>query len=248
MLTLLKKKDKRSAKNHFDKEQLKKFKELKRRLSDTPVLHRPHFNQPMHLRTDASKFAVGGVLFRVVDGVERRIAYTSGTYQPIFSYLPGAKNGIADALSRISDLQPEVKYFQDLSITSFDDTSFTMEISEVTADSDLIMKIKASCIKDREIQAKFAAIKRRTANLKPKGELQHLKKYRCFTESNGLHWYQNPSNDAPHVVVPNDVKLRYVIISECHDSNYGGHPGAERTYLTLVRRWYYVGFDPEVYC
>ncbi|KAG2780377.1 hypothetical protein PC129_g9843 [Phytophthora cactorum] len=31
----------------------------------------------MHLRTDASKFAVGGVLYQVVDGVERPIAYNS---------------------------------------------------------------------------------------------------------------------------------------------------------------------------
>ncbi|KAJ8574901.1 hypothetical protein ON010_g4311 [Phytophthora cinnamomi] len=30
-----------------------------------------------HLRTEASKFAVGGVLFQVVDGVERPIAHTS---------------------------------------------------------------------------------------------------------------------------------------------------------------------------
>ncbi|KAG3095734.1 hypothetical protein PI124_g8249 [Phytophthora idaei] len=179
MFTLLKKKDKRNANIHFNDEQLKTVKELKRRLCSPPVLHLPDFSQPMHLRTDASKFAVGGVLFQVVDGVERPIAYTShkmkpaelnyptqqqelltivhalaafriycldkppivetdhksleclftqktanrrlarwhdilAEYQPTFSYLPGAKNGIADALSRRPDLQPETKYFHDL--------------------------------------------------------------------------------------------------------------------------------------
>ncbi|OWZ08970.1 LOW QUALITY PROTEIN: hypothetical protein PHMEG_00018404 [Phytophthora megakarya] len=95
-----------------------------------------------------------------------------------------------------------------------------MEISEVTADSDLIKKIKA--------------IYRRTANLKPKAERQHWKKYRCFTESNGLLRHQTAADDVPRVVAPEDVMLRYGIISECHDCNYGGHPGVEHTYLTLM--------------
>ncbi|KAG3080218.1 hypothetical protein PI125_g20501 [Phytophthora idaei] len=82
MFTLLKKKDKRNAKIHFNDEQLKNFKELKRRLCSPAGLHPPGFSQPMHLRTDASKFAVGGVLFQVVDGVERPIAYTSRKMKP----------------------------------------------------------------------------------------------------------------------------------------------------------------------
>ncbi|GMF35630.1 unnamed protein product [Phytophthora fragariaefolia] len=76
-------------------------------------------------------------------------------YQPTFLYLRGAKNGVADALSRRPDLHPETKFFHNLRIPGFDPTSFTLAISE------------------------------------------------------------------------------------CHDSNYGGHPGAERTYLTLAKRWYW---------
>ncbi|GMF52875.1 unnamed protein product [Phytophthora fragariaefolia] len=64
MFTLLKKKTKRNAKIHFSDEQLRNFKELKRRLCNPPVSHLPDFRQPMHLRTDASKFAVGGVCSR----------------------------------------------------------------------------------------------------------------------------------------------------------------------------------------
>ncbi|KAG6623010.1 uncharacterized protein IUM83_12358 [Phytophthora cinnamomi] len=55
---------------------------------------------------------------------------------PTFSYLPGAKNGIADALSRKPDLQPETKFFHDLSVTSFADTSIGLANSEVTGDSE----------------------------------------------------------------------------------------------------------------
>ncbi|KAG3233987.1 hypothetical protein PI124_g20953 [Phytophthora idaei] len=82
MFTLLKKKDKRNAKIHFNDEQLTNFKELKRRLCNPPVLHLPDFSQPVHLRTDASKFAMGGVLFQVVDGVEHSIAYTRRKMKP----------------------------------------------------------------------------------------------------------------------------------------------------------------------
>ncbi|GMF26696.1 unnamed protein product [Phytophthora fragariaefolia] len=275
MFALLKKKTKRNAKIHFSQEQLKNFKELKRRLCNPPVLYLPDFSQPMHLRTDASKFAVGGVLFQVVDGVERPIAYNSrkmksaelnyptqqqellaivhalaafriycldkppivetdhksleglftqkmanrrlarwydilAEYQPTFSYLPGAKNGIADALSRRPDLDPETKFFHDLSVTSFNDTSFSLALSE-----------------------------RRNLSSIPKREQHQQKQYRCYSDANGLLWYQLPADDAPRIVVPNDVKLRQLIISECHDTNYGGHPGAERTYLTLARHWYW---------
>ncbi|KAG3153577.1 hypothetical protein PI126_g10003 [Phytophthora idaei] len=304
LFALLKKKDKRNAKIRFNDEQLKNFKELKRRLCNPPVLHLPAFGQTIHLRTDASKFAVGGVLFQVVDDVERPIEYTSrkmksaelnyptqqqgllaivraltafwiycsdkppivetdhksleglftqkmanrrlarwydilAEYQPTFSYLPGAKNGTADALSRRPDLQPEAKSFHDLSVTSFDATSFSFAISEVTTDTELITKIKKAYMKDRDAQAVFAAIKRRTANLNPAAKPQHLKKYRCYSAANGLLWFQSPTDDVPRVVVPNDVKLRHTIISECHDSNYGGHPGEERAYLTLSRHWYW---------
>ncbi|KAE9258680.1 hypothetical protein PR003_g35108, partial [Phytophthora rubi] len=73
-------------------------------------------------------------------------------YQPTFSYLPGAKNGIADALSRRPDLQPETKFFHDLSVTSFDDTSFSLALSEVATDTELATNIKKAYKKDREIQ------------------------------------------------------------------------------------------------
>ncbi|GMF39863.1 unnamed protein product [Phytophthora fragariaefolia] len=126
-------------------------------------------------------------------------------YQPTFSYLPGAKNCIVDALSRRPDLQPETKFFHDLSVTSFDDTSFSLALSES----------------------------------KPQRVSQHRKKYPCYYETNGFLWYQTPTDNVPRFAVPNDLKLRQTIISECHDTNYGGHPGAERTYLMLVRRWYW---------
>ncbi|KAG6622438.1 uncharacterized protein IUM83_05454 [Phytophthora cinnamomi] len=140
----------------------------------------------------------------------------------------GAKNGIADALSRRPDLQPDTKFFHDLSVTSFDDTSFQLEMTEVTTDGDLVKDIKAEYAKDREIRAILAAINDRAESEKHRKFKQQRKKYRHYIEAKDLLWYQSPVDDAPPLVVPNSLKLRQRIIGECHESNYGGHPGAER--------------------
>ncbi|OWZ03600.1 Retroelement [Phytophthora megakarya] len=82
MCALLTKKNKRNAKIQFSGDQLKSLKELKQRLCNPPVFYLPDFTKPIHLRTDASKFVVGGVLFQVVNGIERPIAYTSRKMNP----------------------------------------------------------------------------------------------------------------------------------------------------------------------
>ncbi|GMF16026.1 unnamed protein product [Phytophthora fragariaefolia] len=64
-------------------------------------------------------------------------------YQPVFAYLPGAKNGIADALSRRPDLKPETKAFHDLLVPSFNATKYQLRVMEIKPTSDLIKSIIA---------------------------------------------------------------------------------------------------------
>jgi hypothetical protein len=211
----LKKKDRRNAKISLNELQLNSFKELKRRLSSTPVLALPDFSKPMHIRTDASNFAVGGVLFQVEDNVERPIAFTSrkmkpaelkyptqqqellaivhtltsfriycidhppivetdhkslegiftqkmanrrlarwydllAEYQPVFSYLPGTQNTVADTLSRRPDMKPETKAFHDLTVPSFNEACFHLDLSTLEIGNDLQGTIKAAYPNDRD--------------------------------------------------------------------------------------------------
>ncbi|GMF44478.1 unnamed protein product [Phytophthora fragariaefolia] len=188
LFTLLKKKNQRNSKVTLNTVQLKNLKELKQRLADTPVLHLPDFTQQMHLRTDATQVAVGGFLFQVVDGVERPIAYTSRKMKSadlkyptqqqellaipstnLCSYLPGAKNGIADALSRRPDLKPETKAFHDLLVPCFNATSYQLRVMEIKPTSDLIKSIIAGYAKDKVIREIRRAIKKRSEPSRPRG-------------------------------------------------------------------------------
>ncbi|GMF35533.1 unnamed protein product [Phytophthora fragariaefolia] len=73
-------------------------------------------------------------------------------YQPVFANLPGAKNGIADALSRRPDLKPETKEFHDLLVPSFNETSYQLRVTEIRPTSDLIKAIIEGYKKDKVVQ------------------------------------------------------------------------------------------------
>ena len=51
------------------------FLELKHRLCSAPILAYPDFNQPFHLYTDASQYALGYILGQCINGREHVIAY-----------------------------------------------------------------------------------------------------------------------------------------------------------------------------
>ena len=53
------------------------FELLKEKLCEEPLLHRSDFSQPFILTTDASGFAIGGILSQDKIGKDKPIAYTS---------------------------------------------------------------------------------------------------------------------------------------------------------------------------
>ena len=305
LFDLLKKKDKKNSKIVFGDKELKLFEELKSRLSDTPVLHVADFSLPMRLRTDASNFAIGGVLFQIIDGEERPIAFTSrkmkkaelnyptqqqellaivhslttfriycldqppivdtdhctlqtiftqktanrrlarwydllAEYQPKFQYYPGKDNYVAETLSRRPDLKPTIKEFHEIKIPSFNDTCFTMALSTLLESTDLKKNIINSYKKDKKIQEILKAINLRNNSTRNKEKKKiNQKSFMLYSYDNDLLWYQTPTDEEPRIVIPNDIKLKNLVISEAHDTNYGGHPGTERTYLNLCQLWYW---------
>ena len=51
------------------------FQQLKSALTSPPILAYPQYDQPFRVYTDASSFAIGGILCQVQDGVEKVICY-----------------------------------------------------------------------------------------------------------------------------------------------------------------------------
>ena len=53
------------------------FETLRELVSNCPLLHFPDDSAPIILRTDASDFGIGGVLFQTIEGVENPVAFVS---------------------------------------------------------------------------------------------------------------------------------------------------------------------------
>lgn len=155
----------------------------------------------------------------------------------MFAYLPGAKNGIADALSRRPELKPETKQFHDLLTPSFNDTSYSLRVAEINPTDDLMAKVIAGYAKDKFVQDVKEVIAHREQTVSSTRVTE--KQFKPFFEENGIIWYQGATDVHPRIVVPSVIEIKHRIIREVHDTNYGGHPGVNRTYLKLRENWYW---------
>jgi len=68
---------KKGKKWQWEQEQQDAFEELKRKLTEAPVLACPDFNEKFVLQTDASDIGLGAVLTQKIQGEERVIAFAS---------------------------------------------------------------------------------------------------------------------------------------------------------------------------
>jgi len=68
---------KKGRKWKWQQEQKYAFEELKRKLTEAPVLACPDFSEKFVLQTDASDIGLGAVLTQTIQGTERVIAFAS---------------------------------------------------------------------------------------------------------------------------------------------------------------------------
>ena len=68
---------KKDVKFNWSEKQQEAFGLLNEKLCEEPLLQRPDFSQPFILTTDASGFAIGGILSQGKIGKDKPIAYTS---------------------------------------------------------------------------------------------------------------------------------------------------------------------------
>ncbi|ETI32387.1 hypothetical protein F443_20800 [Phytophthora nicotianae P1569] len=230
LFTLLKKKTQRNSKITLNAVQLKSFKDLKRRLSDTftrlheadalangrksvrcgwcslsscrwdPAANRLYQPEDEISRAEVPNSAAGAT-YDYGPQVTRGnfpAENVESTVSPVVRHprrvpaglgvFTGAKNGIADALSRRPDLKPETKEFHDLLVPSFNETSFQLRVAEIRPTNEVIKLIINRYDNDKIIREIRRAVKRRGTTANSRGMSE--KQYKTFFEEKNLIWYQ----------------------------------------------------------
>jgi hypothetical protein len=152
-------------------------------------------------------------------------------YNFTVEYKPGKLNVLADALSRRPDYESE---------TSSDSpvVNSTYQLSSSLRD-----EVKAAYGLDPMFKPLVDYLTLPTNRVKatlPKGVQARLHRYSI---QDGLVHFSTDDGSELRVLVPNDEDLRRRILFEYHDTPTAGHPGREKTYISINRDFYWPHMD-----
>lgn len=233
------------------------FEELKAAVCQEPVLALPDFSLPFELHTDASDYAIGGVLMqnghpiafesRKLNETERRYTVQEKEMTAIVHclrvwrhYLLGSHfsvktdNVATSYFQTQKKLSPKQARWQDF-LAEFD---YTLEYKpgkvNVVADA-LSRKVELAAMSQVEgaIMARIREGLERDPVAKELMKLSNEGKVHRFWVEDGLLYTKGR-----RLYVPKWESLRRDIIRECHDTRWAGHPGQKRT-MALVEAGYY---------
>src|SRR5215216_6580952 len=147
-------------------------------------------------------------------------------------YHPGKANVVADALSRKSYVN--ILIAEGLPQELADDLrELRLEIvlrnfvAAMEIQSMLLGKVQEAQKTDKEIEE----IKARMSKGKAKGFRE---------DEHGTLWFEDC------IFVPNDPKIRKLILWEAHDSPYSIHPGNTKMYLDLKEKFWWTGMKKDI--
>ncbi|KAE8726163.1 Detected protein of unknown function [Hibiscus syriacus] len=235
----------------------KAFEDLKAAVSQEPVLALPDFTMPFEVHTDASDFAIGGVLMqeghpiafesRKLNDTERRYTVQENEMTVIIHclrvwrhYLLGAHftiktdNVATSYFQTQKKLSPKQVRWQDF-LAEFD---YTLEYkpgkANVVADAlsrktelDAISLAKGTVLKCIKEGLELDPLTRELVKLASDGKTQR------FWVGDGLLYTKGR-----RIYVPKWDNLRRDLIKECHDTKWAGHLGQKRT-MSLLETAYF---------
>ncbi|KAJ7982631.1 Retrotransposon protein, putative, Ty3-gypsy subclass [Quillaja saponaria] len=201
------------------------FEDMKLAMINDPVLALPDISKPFEVQTDASDYALGGVLLQESHPVayeshklsQAEMRYTAQEKEMLavihclrslilsLSTRPGKSNQAADALSRKAELAA---------------MTYVAHISASRVATSMRERIRENLDKDPVAQA--------IINLAKEG------KTRQFWVEDGLLMAKGS-----RLFVPKAGDLRRTLMKECHDTLWAGHPGWQRTYALLKQGYYW---------
>lgn len=85
------------------------FINLKTALTSTPVLTVPNFSYEFHVQCDASNRGTGAVLFQVINGIEKPIAYTSRKLSERESKYSASERELLSVLHAVEQFRPYIE-------------------------------------------------------------------------------------------------------------------------------------------
>ncbi|KAJ7971607.1 Retrotransposon protein, putative, Ty3-gypsy subclass [Quillaja saponaria] len=205
------------------------FEDMKLAMINDPVLALPDISKPFEVQTDASDYALGGVLLQEnhpvayeshkLSQAERRYTAQEKEMLAVIHYLRvwrhhllGSKfivktdnTRAADALSRKAELAA---------------MTYVAHISASRVATSMRERIRENLDKDPVAQAIINLAKER--------------KTRQSWVEDGLLMAKGS-----RLFVPKAGDLRRTLMKECHDTLWAGHPGWQRTYALLKQEYYW---------
>jgi archaellum component FlaC len=235
----------------------KAFDELKAAVMKEPVLALPDFNKNFEVQTDASDFAIGGVLMqgghpiafesRKLNDAERRYTVQEKEMTAIIHCLRVWRHYLLGSHFVIKTDNVATSYFQSQKKLSPKQARW----QDFLAEFDYVMEYKpgkANVVADAlSRKAELAAISQATSTLleEIRRGMEHDPVARMLMQSaqegkTRRFWLEDGLlyTTGQRVFVPKWNNLRRDVIRECHDTKWAGHPGIDRT-LALIERTYY---------
>ena len=256
---------KKSVSEIWDEHCYRAFGELKRRLTSAPVLKFPEFKKPFEVHTDASDFAIGGVLMqegrpvafesKKLSDVERRWPTHEKEMWAVVHCLKLWQHYLGLEYTKVYTDNVSVRYFE----TQPKITPKQWRWADVLAcfNVDLIHKpgrdnvVPDALSRRQELRIIFtgeSSLMRKIRegyqddeeSKKTLDTLRLGKKLEHFRLEQGVVWFKQK-----RMLVPKG-KLRLALLKECHDGPVAGHRGVKPTLAELVKNYYWPNLRDDV--
>ncbi|KAJ1036859.1 hypothetical protein NDA10_005515 [Ustilago hordei] len=218
------------------------FHKLIQAFTSAGVLQHFDYHLPTRLETDASDFAIAGVLKQEHEGrwhpvafYSRKMSSAEKNYEIhdkelLAVYRPGDKGGEPDALTRRTDMQPAGEE-QDHNVRQL----LPPRVFKETADHDSLLV--APMISMESIASK--GLKDLVKIFQPLDqELQEIHRKKPFERKDDL-WYSGGSAKEVDGQSLSVEHLRFMVMTQCHDGITAGHVGRDATIKAAQRHYWW---------